>query len=91
MEEHDGFDDTSLEARERQLEIYRRMTHGQKLALVLDMIDAAELFARAGIRARHPNASEREVTLRLAQLKYGRPWLARNAPQLAEELAGLLP
>ena len=78
-------DDTSPEARHLQLELYRSMSPGQKLALVLDLTDTAESFARAGIRMRHPGADEREVTLRLAELKYGREWLARNWPDLVLE------
>lgn len=64
--------DTSPEAEQLQLELYRGMTPGEKLALVLDLVDAAETFARAGIRMRHPRASEEEITLRLAALKYDR-------------------
>lgn len=66
--------DTSPEAEQLQLqlELYRGRTPGEKLALVLDLVDAAETFARAGLRLRHPGASEEEITLRLAALKYGR-------------------
>jgi hypothetical protein len=63
-------DDTSPQAEGMQLELYRRMTPGQKLALVLDLIDTAEEFSRAGLRLRHPQASEQELTRRLAALKY---------------------
>jgi len=83
--EDGGLDDTSPEARALQLELYRRMTPGEKLALVLDLTDTAEIFARAGLRMRHPNADEREITLRLAELKYGREWLQRNRPELVLE------
>jgi hypothetical protein len=69
--------DTSPEAERLQLDLYRAMAPGEKLALVLDLIDAAELFSRAGIRMRHPRASEQEITLRLATIKYG-PDLART-------------
>lgn len=83
----EGLSDTTAEARAVQLEIYRRMTPGQKLALVFELIDTSEAFARAGLRLRHPDASERELTLRLAELKYGRAWLERHAPPLAAELS----
>lgn len=80
--------DTSPEAERLQLELYRAMTPGQKLALVLDLNDTADSFARTGIRLRHPQASEEEVTLRLAAIKHGpefvrriygdQPWLERD-------------
>jgi len=82
----DAPSDTSPAARSVQLEIYRRMTPAEKFALVFELIETTEQFARVGIRLRHPGASEREVTLRLAELKYGRAWLRRHAQPLFAEL-----
>jgi hypothetical protein len=70
--------DTSPAAERLQLELYRAMSPGEKLALVLDLTDTARSFSRAGIRMRHPEAGEHEVTLRLAVLEYG-PELVRTA------------
>ena len=75
--------DTTPEAARLQLELYRGMSPGQKLALVLDLIETAESFARAGIRMRHPAADEHEVTLRLAALTFG--------PELVERVSGRIP
>ena len=78
-------DDTSDAARALQLELYRSMTAGQKLAIVLDLIDTAESFTRAGLRLRHPGEDERAITLRLAALKYGTDFVREHQPHLAAE------
>lgn len=75
-------DDTSAAARALQAELYRRMSPGEKLAVVLDLIDTAEGFARAGLRLRHPGEDERAITLRLAELKYGRELVDAARPFL---------
>ena len=78
--------DTSPEAEHLQLELYRAMTPGQKLALVLDLIDTAEGFSRAGIRLRHPQASELEITRHLAVIKYDdRPMPTRLGQDIVPE------
>jgi len=64
--------DTSREAEEFQLEGYRRMEPWQKLAIIDDLNRTVETLARAGIRERHPEATEEQVRLRLAALRYGR-------------------
>lgn len=78
-------EDTSAAARALQLELYRRMTPGEKLAIVLDLVDTAESFARAGLRLRHPDEDEAALTLRLAALKYGPDFVREHAPFLAPE------
>ena len=49
-----------------QLAGYRRMSPSQKLAIVVDLIQTTRQLALADIRRVHPNASERELQLRLA-------------------------
>lgn len=55
------------------VEGWRRMTPAEEVAQVRELTRTARRFAMAGIRARHPNASEREVRLRLASY-----WLDRE-------------
>lgn len=55
------------------VEGWRRMTPAEKLAQVRQMTVTARRFALAGIRRRHPHASERELRLRLASY-----WLDRE-------------
>lgn len=76
--------DTSRTAVARQIAIWRAMDPSDKARLVASLSRAVEHMARAGIRQRHPQASDRERLLRFAILKLG-PELARRAyPDAAE-------
>ena len=55
------------------VEGWRRMTPADKVAQVRHLIVTARRFTLAGIRRRHPHASERELRLRLASY-----WLDRE-------------
>jgi hypothetical protein len=79
--------DTSLEVERIQVELWRRMSPLQKLAAVTEISRAAEMLSLAGIRLRHPGASDRECLLRLAVLKLG-PSLACQVYPDAAELIG---
>lgn len=70
--------DTTPEATRLQVELWRGMTPLQKARLVGDVTRATQRLSLAGIRQRHPGASEREVWLRLVILTLG-PALARQA------------
>jgi hypothetical protein len=65
--------DTTPEAWERYLEAIRRMTPNEKLQRVFELTDSVRSMAEAGVRARYPNASEREIFLRT-----GATWLGRE-------------
>ena len=78
-------DDTPPDIEARQIDAWRRMPASQIAALVTSAARAADDMARAGIRARYPNASGREQFLRLAILKFGYE-LARQAyPEIDEQ------
>jgi hypothetical protein len=70
--------DTSPEIELEQIDRWRQMTPVQKAALVSGLTRAVYEVALAGIRARYPEASPREQTLRLAMLTLGAD-LARKA------------
>jgi hypothetical protein len=53
------------------------MSPAQKLRIVGELYDAAQMLARTGIRARHPDADEREMRLRLAALRLDRETMVR--------------
>ncbi|MBI2535416.1 MAG: hypothetical protein HYW06_00235 [Gemmatimonadetes bacterium] len=72
-----GLSDTSPEALAKQIELYRRMTSVQKARLVRDVTLTANTMGLAGLRQRHPAASERELLLRLAVLRLGEELVAR--------------
>jgi len=69
---HAPLSDTSPEAERVLLELYRGMDPDRKLRLIFELQETVDDFARSGIRMRHPQASEREVVLRLAALKLPR-------------------
>ena len=56
--------DTSPAAERLQFEIWARMTSMEKFAAFLELQETAIALCEAGIRARHPHASDREVFLR---------------------------
>jgi hypothetical protein len=52
---------TAAAALEKQIELYRRMTGEQRLAIALDLHELSCDVARAGIRRQHPEADAEEV------------------------------
>jgi HEPN domain-containing protein len=79
--------DTSPEAARIQREMLRRLTPQQRLEKVMELNRAVEELAIAGIRHRYPDASDREVFLRLAVRKLGED-LARKAYPDVEAILG---
>lgn len=68
-----GASDTHPAIEAMLVEADRALTPQQKMRQVLDCNATAEAMAMAGLRARHPQASERELRMRLAALRLGRP------------------
>jgi hypothetical protein len=79
--------DTSEQAGRLQIELWRRMSPGQKLQLASGLTRASRAFCLAGIRRRHPEASEKEVMLRFALITLG-PELTEKAYPEAVALLG---
>lgn len=63
--------DTAAKADAVRLRRYARMTPAEKAARVVDLTRTACLMALAGLRRRHPAATEPELLLRLAALRLG--------------------
>jgi len=57
--------DTAPEVQAHYDALLARRTPEQRLRMMSDMYDCARQLARAGIRHRHPNASETEVRQKL--------------------------
>jgi hypothetical protein len=72
--------DTTAEIEDRQIRAWREMSPADKAALVTGLTNATIVLARAGVRARHPGASDRELFLRLAILTLGRDLAGRVYP-----------
>jgi hypothetical protein len=60
------FTDTDPRAMEVWLDVQRRMPPGEKIAAVLDASRLLLQMYEMGVRASHPEASDREVLLRVA-------------------------
>ena len=75
-------DDTPRDIEQRQIEGWRRMTAHEKARLIVALSQATRDMALAGIRDRHPQASPREVFLRLAILTLGRDLAGRAYPEI---------
>ncbi len=67
--------DTSEEADRFLMDAYRRMSIAEKARRISELNRTVERLAVTGIRARHPEATEREVRLRLAALRYGQEFV----------------
>jgi hypothetical protein len=59
-------DDTSPEIEAMQIEAWRAMTPGERLTLVANASRSLRRLALAGLRARHPDATELELVHRFA-------------------------
>jgi len=66
---------TATAALEKQIELYRRMTGEQRLAVALELHELSCNIAREGIRRQHPDADAAEVE----RLLHRRLELARAA------------
>jgi hypothetical protein len=72
--------DTSLEAIRVQHAVYRRMTVEQRLKLTFQMIEAARALSASGVRARHPEYTERQVELAVIRLTLGEELFRKAFP-----------
>ena len=63
--------DTTADIERMQIEAWRKMTPLEKVGVVRGMAVVAETLAFAGIRQRHPGASDRECFIRFAAIKLG--------------------
>lgn len=63
--------DTTEEVDRRMMAAWRAMPHWRKARLVCELGATADAFALADLRRRHPDASPRELALRLAVRRLG--------------------
>jgi hypothetical protein len=72
--------DTSKDAHELQMRLYRSMTDAQRSELALRMSDDLRRIAAEGIKHRHPDYSEGDVRRALVALFYGAEAAAKVWP-----------
>ena len=66
MKHQPPYSDTAPQALEAWMEVLRRMSDGEKIASVFELIHFARKMAETGVRSRYPAAGDREVFLRAA-------------------------
>jgi hypothetical protein len=74
--------DTDPEAEHVQLELLRKASVEERVALALSLSRSVVALSRDGIRQRFPGATEQEIGLRFVALHYGE--------ELAEEMRAYL-
>lgn len=75
-------DDTSGEAERLQVRVWRSLSSLERARLIAGASRAARAMALAGLRDRHPDASERELVAQLALITAGPALAARVYPDL---------
>lgn len=78
-----GGTDTSSRVERLRIESWRRMSPLEKLLLVGALNSATRMLCRAGIRMRHPDATDHEVRLRMALITLGRDLAVKAYPEAA--------
>lgn len=64
--------DTSAEQERRYAELLQSRLPRERLAIAMSLTHAVRELATAGLRARHPDASPEELSMRLVVRLYGR-------------------
>jgi hypothetical protein len=71
------FSDTDPRVMQVWLDVLRQKTPGERILMVFELCDFAIRMSEAGVRARYPEASDREVFLRAAALRVPRDLMIR--------------
>lgn len=71
------FADTDPGVIEVWMDLLSRKTPGERIAMAFELSDFAVRVAESGVRARYPEASEREIFLRSAALRLPRDLVIR--------------
>jgi hypothetical protein len=77
--------DTSPEMETRYQERLGRLTGVERLEVAVQLSSGVRSLAEAGLRHRHPGASEEELRCRLVVLLYGRDLAARLFPAVPDD------
>lgn len=77
-----GMSDTTPDAARVQLEVYRRMSGAQRLAIAIQLSADTRSLTLAGIRHRHPDYDEATARLALFRVLLGDELFRRVYPAL---------
>jgi hypothetical protein len=72
MKQRTGLSDTTPEAERLLIELARAMPDARKIDQVFEMIETIRTVGMAGVRSRHPGASEEESRRRMAAIVFDR-------------------
>ena len=72
MKQRTGLSDTTPEAERVLIELARAMPDARKIDQVFEMIETIRMLGMAGVRSRHPEASEEELRKRMAAIVFDR-------------------
>ncbi len=72
MDHPQPYSDTDPRMMKLWIDLMRRQSSSDKLRSIFEMMGAGRAMARAQVRQRYPNASEREIFLRAAALNLSR-------------------
>lgn len=75
--------DTTPDAERIVIERLQAMTPAERLGVAIGMSRAVRELALAGIRKRHPGASDREILMRLAIVLHGPELAVAAYPEIA--------
>jgi hypothetical protein len=73
----EDFTDTDPRIMEVWLDMLRAKTPGERILMAFELSDFAVRASESGVRARYPEASEREIFLRSAALRLPRDLMIR--------------
>jgi len=77
--------DTTPQARQVLIELYRRMSPEEKLGRVFDAYQMGKMLAMAGIRDRYPEASEKKVWFLWAKQHLGEELFSKAYGAIPDE------
>jgi len=77
MRKHDWYSETDPKALKVFIELQRRMSPGEKIAAVFEMNEMLRQTTEAHERQLHPEASDREIFLRVASHHLDRETMIR--------------
>lgn len=77
--------DTSEAASAQYFELLRGASPAQRLRAAVALTSGVRALAEAGLRERHPSASEAELRARLAVRMYGRAAVEKVLPSIPDD------
>jgi len=78
--------DTTYQAEEIQIEIFRRMEPEKRVQLAIDLAQTSRKLLEVGVRMRHPEYTEHQIKLAVIRLRLGEELFLSVYPQAKDIL-----